>query len=258
MIHNEDRFNQLIIDAQKQEFSGWDFSYLDGRRTIEDLPWDYAQEVRQEMKRASAMLDMGTGGGEFLATLAPFPEKTIATEAWAVNIPIARERLQPLGVKVQAIGMDDKHNLPFEDNSFDLIINRHEAFSGADVARMLKPDAIFITQQVGGMNNIRFNELLDAPLPEFYEVSLEAAVRELKEAGLEIMRMEECFPEERYLDIGAVVFQLVVIKWQIEDFSVEKYRQQLGKIHNMIERDGYLAIKSHRFLIKARKNERGL
>jgi SAM-dependent methyltransferase len=252
MIHNEDHFNQLITDALEQDFSGWDFSYLHGRRSTEDVPWDYAEEVRQEMNQASTMLDMGTGGGEFLASLTPLPEKICATEGWALNLPIAKKRLEPLGVKVYAI--EDKHNLPFEANTFDLIINRHEAFRGDDVYRMLKPGGVFITQSVGGANNIRLNELLAAPPPEFRDWSLEGAVRQLQEAGLEIMRTEESFPEERYLDIGAIVFNLKVIKWQIEDFSVEKYRQQLGKIHNMIERDGYLAISAHRFFIKARKS----
>lgn len=251
MIHNEDRFNQLIADALAQGFSGWGFSYLDGRHSTEDLPWDYEEKVHQEMPHAHTMLDMGTGGGEFLASLAPLPKKTYATEGWEVNVPIAQERLKPYGVKVYAV--EDKHNLPFENNTFDLVINRHETLDGEDIHRILKPDGIFITQQVGGANNIRFNELLDAPSPEFDDVLLENSVQQLTDAGLEIIQTEESFPEERYLDIGAVVFYLSVIKWQIEDFGVQKYHQQLGKIHNMIEQDGYLATSAHRFFIKAQK-----
>jgi SAM-dependent methyltransferase len=252
MIQNEDRFNQLVNAALAQDFSGWDFSFLEGRKlSTEYLPWDYTQEVRQQMKHASTMLDMGTGGGEFLSSLAPFPETTYATEGWALNVPIAQKRLEPLGVKVYSI--EDKYRLPFDDNTFDLVINRHEGFHVDDIHRMLKPDGFFITQQVGGLNNIRFNELLNAPLPKYYEVSLKGYVRQLEKVGFEILRAEEHFPEERYLDIGAVVYNLKVISWQIEDFSVEKYRPQLGKIHNMIERDGYVAITAHRFFIKAQK-----
>lgn len=203
------------------------------------------------MKHSKAMLDMGTGGGEFLASLAPFPEKIYATEAWSLNVPIAKECLEPLGAEVYAI--EDKHHLPFDDNSFDLIINRHEAFLASDIYRMLKPDGFFIAQMVGGLNNIRFNELLSAPSPEFDDVLLDETTRQLREAGLDIVHTEECFPEERYFDIGAVVFQLEVIKWQIEDFTVEKYRSALGEIHNMIEQDGYLPTLAHRIFIKAQK-----
>ncbi len=253
MINNIDRFNALIEDALNQEFSGWDFAYLDGRRTRAGLPWDYAKHVREHIAHANSMLDMGTGGGEFLASLAPLPAKTWATEGWALNVPIAQQRLAPYGVKVHQIDMQDKYTLPFDDNSFDLIINRHEAFDATDIHRMLHSGGYFITQQVGGQNGMRLNKLLEAPLPEFHDISLERAVQKLEEAGLDIIQIEEAFPEERYLDIGAVIFHLKVIKWQIEDFSVEKYHRQLGKIHNMIEQDGYLAIPAHRFFIKARK-----
>jgi SAM-dependent methyltransferase len=251
MIHNEDRFNQLIDDALAQGFSGWNFSYLDGRWSTEDIPWDYEGEVRQEMPHARTMLDMGTGGGEFLESLAPLPEKTYATEGWEVNVPIAQERLKSYGVKVFAVG--DKHNSPFEENTFDLVINRHDALNGEDIYHILKPDGIFITQQVGGANNIRFNEYLDAPSPEFGNVLLENTVQQLTKSGFDIIHAEESFPEERYFDIGAVVFYLSVIQWQIEDFSTQKYQQQLGKIHNMIEQDGYVSTLAHRFFIKAQK-----
>lgn len=251
MIHNEDRFNALIADALAQEFSGWSFSYLDGRHTTDDVPWDYKKEVLQHMPYAQTMLDMGTGGGEFLKSLTPLPEKTVATEGWEVNVPVAQERLKPLGVQVYPV--DDKHHLPFDDQSFDLIINRHDAFDGEDIYRSLTPNGIFITQQVGGKNNIRFNELMNAPEPIYGDVFLDDTVQQLTDAGLTILKTEEAFPEERYVDIGAVVFYLSVIKWQIEDFSIEKYRQQLGMIHNRIEQDGYFATLAHRFFIKAQK-----
>jgi len=251
MIANEDRFNHLIADALAQEFSGWSFSYLDGRHSTQDLPWDYENEVRQLIPRANSMLDIGTGGGELLASFAPLPQYTVATEGWDANVPIAQDRLKPFGVTVYAV--DDHHNLPFENNTFDLIINRHAALNAPDIYRVLKPNGIFVTQQVGGRNNIRLNELLDASSPEFDYILLDSSVQQLTDEGLDIIHTHESFPEERYFDIGAVVFYLSVIQWQIEDFSLEKYRQQLGMIHNMIEQDGYLTTLAHRFYIQAQK-----
>jgi hypothetical protein len=54
-------------------------------------------------------------------------------------------------------------------------------------------------------------------------------------------------------DIGALVFHLKVISWQIADFSVEKYRDKLMKIHQHMQQHGGLKIRSHRFLIVAGK-----
>lgn len=42
-----------------------------------------------------------------------------------------------------------------------------------------------------------------------------------------------------------------IIVWQFPDFSAEKYRTQLGDIHNLIERDGYLEVGQERFLVEA-------
>ncbi len=54
---------------------GWDFSYLSRteRMTSEPLPWSYGSLVIAAMAGAGSMLDMGTGGGEFLSALRPFP-----------------------------------------------------------------------------------------------------------------------------------------------------------------------------------------
>ncbi|WP_365845908.1 hypothetical protein [Clostridium sp.] len=41
-------------------------------------------------------------------------------------------------------------NYPFEDNTFDIVINRHESYCVSEVKRILKTDGIFIAQQVGG------------------------------------------------------------------------------------------------------------
>jgi hypothetical protein len=64
-------FEQLVTEAHAATFSGWDFSWLAARSTTEPLPWSYRAEVARYAADASAMLDMGTGGGEWLSELAP-------------------------------------------------------------------------------------------------------------------------------------------------------------------------------------------
>ncbi|WP_442863859.1 methyltransferase domain-containing protein [Anaeromicrobium sp.] len=66
---------------------------------------------------------MGTGGGEFLLSLNHPYEKTAVTEAWEPNVKLCKEKLLPLGICVRQAHEDNE--LPFEDNSFDMIINRH-------------------------------------------------------------------------------------------------------------------------------------
>jgi hypothetical protein len=47
------------------------------------VPWDHAELARAAIAGADGPLrDLGTGGGEFLATLDPFPPGSAATEGW--------------------------------------------------------------------------------------------------------------------------------------------------------------------------------
>lgn len=252
-IKNSKLFEQLIDEALKQEFSGWDFSFVANRWKEEPISWDYSQIVRSHIKPEYAMLDMDTGGGEVLSSFMPLPQNTYATEGYIPNVPVAKNRLEPLGVKlVQLWGNDIP---PFVAGYFDLVTNRHGSFLAQELQRILKPGGIFITQQVGGENNFKLNQLLQEK-PEFMysHWTLNLAVKQLTEAGFQILEQKNEYPETTISDIGALVFHLKVIQWQITDFSVEKYYNKLVEIHNMIQETGSLKIKSHRFLIVAQKS----
>ena len=100
-------YEELEAEALAAPFSGWDFSWLGRRSSTEPLPWSYRREVARyagSAGSAAAMLDMGTGGGEVLSRLwpllAPRPTRTVATEAWPPNVPVAAARLRPLGIPV--------------------------------------------------------------------------------------------------------------------------------------------------------------
>ncbi len=251
-IKNKDLFENLVSEALEQEFSGWDFRFVAERWKESPLSWDYPKIVREHIMPEICMLDIDTGGGELLSSLQPLPQSTYATEGYPPNVPVATNRLEPLGVKVVQVWGDDL--LPFEDGLFDLVINRHGSFIATELNRVLKPGGLFITQQVGGQNNFELNELIqEKPEFKFSYWTLNVAANQLVEAGFQILDKREEFPETVILDIGALIFQLKVVSWQIEDFSIEKYYDKLVQIHNMIQEKGDLRIKSHRFLIVAKK-----
>ena len=52
--------------------------------------------------------------------------------------------------------------LPFEDSSFSLVVSRHESYVASEVARVLRPGGLFLTQQLGGDSN-GFRAALGAP-----------------------------------------------------------------------------------------------
>ena len=252
---NRQELRTFLHKEAEKPFSGWDFSYLNGRIVEAPLDWSYPSIVMsrlQESPAVQSLLDMGTGGGEFFSILAPFPPFTCATEAFQLNLPIARERLEPLGAQVFPIVEGDP--LPFADGQFELIINRHEYYDPVEMVRILAPGGEFITQQVGGRNDsdlvARFGIEREQDEGAF---NLENAAAELEIAGLVLTDRRECFTVSRIFDAGAVAYYFKALPWEIADFSVERYFSILAGIQEEIDRFGYIESILHRFLIVAKK-----
>ena len=139
----------------------------------------------------------GDCGGEFLSMLQPFPSTIYATEGYAPNVPIARKKLEP-GVTV--VEVTDDTVLPFQDEQFDLIVNQHESYAASGVNRILSPNGMFLTQQVGGLDCAELNEQFDTPLNSaFASWSLEAACNELQENGFTILEAKEELPFNAFM-----------------------------------------------------------
>ncbi|MDA1475601.1 methyltransferase domain-containing protein [Bacillus changyiensis] len=248
----EDQFKNFIKDVTK-EFSGWNFSLIagTGRMRSSLLPWSYGSLAIPLIQNASAMLDMGTGGGELLSMFRPFPCSVFATEGYKPNVEIAKVNLEPLEITV--VPIEEDSDLPFHDKQFNLILNQHESYSPKEVRRIIQENGTFLTQQVGGLDCIEINKALNASVnKEFENWNLTTALQELKMNKFEILYSHEEFPIQRFYDVGALVYYLKAIPWQVPDFSIEKYEENLYKIHKNIQSKGFYDVKQHRFIIKAR------
>ncbi|MBS4205379.1 methyltransferase domain-containing protein [Lederbergia citrea] len=244
---------EILIERTNQPFTGWNFSYITdtGRMSSEPLSWSYGSMAVPLIQNATSMLDMGTGGGEFLSMLRPFPKVVCATEGFPPNVSVAKDRLEPLGIEV--VQVENDNQLPFKNGYFDLILNKHESYSCKEIRRIISENGIFLTQQVGGQDYLEINQELKVPINnEFQHWNLAYAQAELKQSGFEILECKEEFPYQRFYDIGALVYYLKAIPWQAPDFDVEKDKDQLYEIHRLIEKKGYFEVMQHRFFIKAR------
>lgn len=250
--------SQLKANWLKEEaaaFSGWDFSHLDGRWKSEPLHWNYKEIVLSHLNPEHKLLDMGTGGGEFLLSLNHPYSLTYATEGYVPNVVLCKQKLSPLGIDIRQIVSDDE--IPFDDNSFDIIINRHESFDLGEVKRVLKDGGMFITQQVGGENNLSLSlSLIDGFIPNYNGFSLESAQKDCTENGFEILYKNEQISSLKFFDVGAIVYFAKIIEWSFPNFSVNSCFKQLKKLQREIDKKGFVETQEHRFIIVSRiKND---
>ncbi|GKU30316.1 class I SAM-dependent methyltransferase [Clostridium folliculivorans] len=239
---------ELWEKEEKDTSEGWDFSHLENRSEEEDLPWDYKEILRKYLKPDFKLLDMGTGGGEFLLSLKHPFSNTSVTEKWEPNVKLCEKRLAPLGIEVKQV-FDDSE-LPFKDEAFDMIINRHESFDIKEVKRLLKPNGIFITQQVGCRNNEGLSKALIKDFkPPFSKHTLDNNLKEIEKNFFEVLYAQEFFPYLRFKDIGALVYFARKIQWEFPNFSVESCFDELCKLHEEVKVKGYVESTEHRFII---------
>lgn len=249
-------FDDLIAEAEAVSVEGWDFSWLDGRATEERPSWGYQRLIGECLPRASAALDVQTGGGEVLAGVPDLPPLMVATEGWPPNVAAATRLLHPRGVAVVADA--DEPPLPFADEAFDLVTSRHPASVWwAEIARVLRPGGTYLAQHVGPESMSELYEFFlgpqgDAPHPRHPDVESADA----RAAGLAVveLRMERLRAE--FFDVGAVVYFLRKVVWTVPDFSVDRYLDRLRELDAQIRRDGSFVAHSSRVLIEAQRAQR--
>lgn len=259
-------FDQLLDEAASTPTEGWDFSRFGDRISIKPLPWDFKRIVEGHARRASDLLDMGTGGGEWLGALSYRPPRTVATEAWRPNLDVAGANLRPLGItvvwyesardNVEQDANETRGRLPFPSASFELVSNRHETFLAREVARVLTAGGTFLTQQTGG-NYDQFYDALELARPQRTrgEWNLALAVEQLAAAGFSVVESAEHVEETTFADVGALAWYLRAVPWIVEGFSIETHRQDLERLHERVESEGAIAVRQPSFWLKAVKSE---
>ncbi len=232
----------IAFEREASELKGWNLDYQP-RQLEPGPPWDYMTIARERLNECRELLDIGTGGGEVLAELlADKNLSAIATEEYKVNAPVAKNRLSHRAKVVRASG----ESLPFPDDCFDVVLSRHTAINPTEVARVLKPGARFLTQQV---------------IPDFMRELAEFfpdATRfpdhfadyqsELAASGMEVLRAHEFRTVSRFKEPGHLVYFLVAAPWSVPDFTLSTH---LAALVQLVEENKSLEFTTGFYMIEA-------
>jgi SAM-dependent methyltransferase len=260
-------FEELIAEGDAAPVEGWDFSWFEGRATEERPPWGYARLIGERARRARAVLDIQTGGGEVFATALAggtslgddprtgagrAPLVLAATESWPPNVELARRNLEPFGATVAQVA--DDADLPFGSGTFDLVVSRHPTeVLWREIARVLEPGGSYFSQQVGAGTNRELTDFMMGPQPVNDSRSTRHAVADATRAGLDVTDLRKATLRVEFFDVAAVVHFLKKVLWTVPGFTVAGYQQPLRRMHEHIESFGSFVCHSQRFLIEARK-----
>ncbi len=248
---------EKLLEYWKSEetriFQGWNFSSIRNNMTEGELPWNYRALAKELILPDSKILDMGTGGGEFLLSLNPYAGNTFATESYLPNFNYSHKKLKDNGINLSFT--EEEKPFPYSDNFFDVILNRHESYDVNELNRVLKTGGIFVSQQVGGKNNLDFSTWLLGKEPGVtdHSFNLSREIERFESAGFIISRKDEFFPITSFTDVGSFVFFAKIIEWEFPGFSVKTHIDRLFELQKEIQKNGYFELVAHRFLIKAMK-----
>lgn len=241
------------LREERQPFTGWDFSYLDGRMLVEQAPWSYLDRAAELMAQASSVLDLDTGGGEKLLALRDhWPPKVVATEDYPPNHELASARLSPLGATVVRTPVSDTAAVPFADGEFDLVLDRHAAFNAGEVARILAPGGAFLTQQVHGMWAWDLLAAFGAQ-PRWPDATPAKYVPLLEAAGLTVAHVQEWAGSLTFTDVGAIVYYLKATPWEVPGFTVRTHLPYLLALQQRLDAGEALAFHAALYFIEATK-----
>lgn len=252
-------FEELLAEGKRVPVEGWDFSWFDGRATEQRPSWGYATVLAARVARAGSVLDVQTGGGEVfdwvLRRASRQPRLVVATESWDPNVAIARDRLAQQSAYV--VRAADDGGLPFRSSSFELAASRHPVVTAwSEIARVLRPGGVFLSQQIGPGSHRELYEFLMGPQPRSRLRDPARAVSDAERAGLEVAELRQESLETVFFDVAAVVHFLRKVPWTVPGFTVDRYRRRLADLHGYIQEHGRFLSHAQRFLIEAKRPER--
>lgn len=177
---------------------GWDFTRMSVTRA--PVPWDYADVVRSHLSSDSRVLDIGTGGGEQLAALAPSFGEGVGVDIDPAMVTAASQHaagIASLQFQLTTAGLDGV------DGPFDVVLSRHAPIAFDAVRDRLVAGGYAITQQVGERNMANVRAALGQPVAD-PPVSAGLAA----DAGLTVRAFAEYDVEYVVHDVGSLVFWL--------------------------------------------------
>jgi len=246
---------EITLEQLKQvsdsvgERTGWDFSRMSVERA--PVPWIYFDVARQFLTETDIVLDVGTGGGELFLTLAPCFRKGVGIDSSAEMIESAQRNKTEQKISNVDFVLMDGDSLKFTDAHFDIVLNRHCDVNVSQIARVLRANGYFVTQQVAYRNTLNILNAFGwtpASFGENWWQPVEELAIEFEQNGCRIVAMAEYNVGYWFSDVESLVFWLKSVPLP-EPFDVEKHWEGVNRIVKKYSTPRGIETNEHRELL---------
>jgi SAM-dependent methyltransferase len=247
------RTELMRIAESVGERSGWDFARV--RWDRDPTPWQYDDVVRRYLSRGSHVLDIGTGGGEVFLSMAADFGSGIGIDLDPGMIQVANSHRHEQSISHVRFATMDARELQFPDNAFDVVLNRHCFVDVVETARVLRPEGVFVTQQVAKNNTLNIIEAFGWTPSSFGAAwwqpitDLSSSFREL---GFRIEVQADYDVSYWFRDLPSLVFWLKAVPLP-EPFDPEKHWRAVKAIVEKNSTTRGIRTNEHRELLVVRK-----
>lgn len=159
--------------------------------------------------------------------------------------------MESFGIEVVGYDSEVDESMPFEADSFDVVVARHESYDADEVARVLRPSGLFLTQQVHGRDAEELRTWFGGH-PAYPDATLEQHLAAAQEAGLVIEAQEEWGGHMHFCDAQTLVEYMALVPWDVPGFIVAEHLETLADLDAIRP----IVVSQRRFCIAARKEDR--
>jgi len=241
-----------IVDTNGK-LDGWNFSRV--RLGREPVLWDYVDVVRQYIKPADRVLDIGTGGGEVFFSLAPYFGKGVGVDQDPAMIEAANRNLSALALDNISLLVMEGNSLKFDPDEFDVVLLRHLSVYVREIVRVLRKGGYFITQMVGQRSSLNildaFGWTPSSFAPDWWQPVAQLA-GEFQLCGCRIVAQAEYDVPCWFYDLESFMFWLMSVPWP-EEIKLEKHWKIINRILETSQTERGIETNEHRGLFIVQK-----
>jgi ubiquinone/menaquinone biosynthesis C-methylase UbiE len=216
----------------------------------------FVEMVKQKLERFSNAIDVGCADGKFTHELSNFGNRIIGVDLSSKMI----EKAKSISAKnnLEFIVADGR-SIPYEDNTFDLVISRRGPVSQPDfleeAIRITRPGGQIVEITIGEKDAIEFKEIFNRG--QGYTSSNQSRYLEIKERielknQIQLKELHEYYSKAIYPSIEDVILLLSATPI-IDDFHVAKDVEYLKSISQVLQNERGITRTYHRLIWVAEK-----